>query len=391
MQHGDTLWRIADEQLGDGADWTAIAALNLGRTMAGGTRFVDPDQIRAGWRLHLPLAAGASAEHPPSAATPDGAAVRPGDHLPELLALGLGSLACAALARRARRRQRIDPFTGDLGLRDPVSDDAVDAGTLLRRFADVPALHSFEAANCLLGRTLEGDPAGPKVRAICVSVTGVTFWLTTPHAEAPAGFEPVQGGAAWHVDHVALGGQDSFTPYVPLALTVGDDTEGTWLVALGPGDVLPVLGEAAPSLLRALRASAGAWAWSDMIAVSDDPAVPLSAPTVERRTRQHLFFGDPASVPPEMARHSAVVTTAAVAASNLTILVDRQGATLHPLGRVLRPHLQSMEVAAALTELVAAPGAGDDAPAATTPGRIRRRLQVRGRRLCRPAGSRRAS
>ena len=66
VQPGDTLWRIADERLGDGADWTAIAALNLGRTMAGGARFVDPDQIRAGWRLLLPLAAGATDEHRPS-------------------------------------------------------------------------------------------------------------------------------------------------------------------------------------------------------------------------------------------------------------------------------------------------------------------------------------
>ena len=364
VQPGDTLWRIADEQLGDGADWTAIAALNLGRTMAGGARFVDPDQIRAGWRLHLPLAAGATDEHRPSPDTTGDGTARPGDHLPELIALGLGSLACAALARQARRRHRVDPFNGDLGLRGPVSDDAVDAATLLRRFADVPALHSFEAANCLLGRTLQDDPAGPKVRAICVSVSGVTFWLTAPHGDAPGAFEPVLDGAAWHVDHAALGEQDAFTPYVPLALPVGDDAEGTWLVALGPGDVLPLLGEAAPSLLRAMRAAAGAWAWSDMIAVSDDPDDPaarLAVPTVQRRTRHHLFFGDPASVPPDMAQHSAVVTTASVAASNLTVLVDRQGATLHPMGRVVRPHLQSMDVAGALAELTAAPGESDDA------------------------------
>jgi len=360
VQPGDTLWRIADDRLGDGADWTAIAALNLGRTMAGGARFVDPDQIRAGWRLHLPLATGARDEHPPPAATANHGAARPGDHLPELIALGLGSLACAALARKARRRHRNDPFNGDLGIGDPVSDDTVDAATLLRRFADIPALGSFEAANCLLGRTLEGDPAGQKVCAICVSDTGVTFWLTAPHDQAPVGFEPVQDGAAWFVDHAALGEQDLSTPYVPLALPVGDDTEGTWLVALGPGDVLPVLGEAAPSLLRAMRSSAGAWAWSDLIAVSDDSAAHLSAPTAGRRTRHQLFFGNPASVPPEMAPRSAVVTTAAVAASNLTVLVDGQGATLHPMGRVLRPHLQSTEVAAAMAELVAARGEGDD-------------------------------
>jgi len=365
VQPGDTLWRIADERLGDGADWTAIAALNLGRTMGGGARFVDPDQIRAGWRLHLPRAAGATDEYRPPRDTRGGGTARPGDHLPEMIALGLGSLACAALARRARRRYRVDQFNGDLGPRGPVSDDAVDAATLLYRFADVPALRSFEAANCLLGRTLQDDPAGPKVRAICVSDSGVTFWLTAPHGDAPGAFEPMLDGMAWHVDHAALAEQDAFTPYVPLALPVGDDAEGTWLVALGPGDVLPLLGEAAPSLLRAMRAAAGAWAWADMIAVSDDPNDPaarLPAATVERKTRHHLIFGDPASVPPEMARRSAVVTTTSVAASNLTILVDRRGATIHPMGRVVRPHLQSMEMARALTELIAAPDEGDDDP-----------------------------
>jgi len=360
VRPGDTLWRIADERLGDGADWTAIAALNLGRTMPGGARFVDPDQIRAGWRLHLPLSAGATVE-PPSRDPRGGA--RPGDHLPEMIALGLGSLACAALARQARRRHRADQFDGDLGLRGPGSDDAVDAASLLCRFADVPALHSFEAANCLLGRTLQDDPAGPKVRAICVSDSGVTFWLTAPHGDAPGAFEAVLDGAAWHVGHAALGQQDAFTPYVPLALPVGDDAEGTWLVALGPGDVLPILGEAAPSLRRAMRAAAAAWAWSDMILVGDDPDDPAAGPpvpTVQRGTGHHLFFGDPTSVPPELAPHSAVVTTSSVAASNLTILVDRHGATLHPMGRVVRPHLQPSQMAGALTELMTAPDEGDD-------------------------------
>ena len=353
VQPGETLWRIADERLGDGADWTAIAVLNLGHTMGAGTRFVDPDRIRAGWRLRLPLTAAATDEPPPLA---DGGAGRLGDHLPELVALGLGSLACAALARRARRRHRGVPFSGELPLVRASSDDAVDAAALLERFAEVPALQSFEAANCLLGRTLQGAPAGPRVRAICVSEAGVTFWLTEPHHDAPTGFVPVMEGSAWQVDHGVLGDQDAFTPYVPLALPVGDDAEGTWLVALGPGDVLPLLGEAAPSLLRSMRVAAGAWAWSDMIVATDDPdGLARTVATDPQMARHHLFFGDPGSLPAEVARHSAVVTTATVAASNLTVLVDRQAATLHPMGRVVRPHLQSVEMAGALGELMAPP------------------------------------
>ena len=358
VQPGETLWRIAEERLGDGADWTAIAALNLGRSMATGTRFVDPDQISAGWRLHLPLTAAASDEPQPPATRAAGTA-RPGDHLPELAALGLGSLACAALARRARRRHRPDPFSGDLPIVRAPSEGAVDAAALLERFAAVPALQSFEAANCLLGRSLQDAAAGPKVRAICVSGSGVTFWLSEPRDDTPAGFARVMDGSGWRVDHVvAQGDQDVFSPYVPLAFPVGDDAEGTWLVALGPGDVLPLLGEAAPALLRSMRAAADAWAWAEMIVVTDDPDHPaLGRPVAmdPQATRHHVFFGDPASLSAGAAPHCSVVTTATTAASNLSILVDRHGATLHPMGRVVRPHLQSEEMAGALRELRAPP------------------------------------
>ena len=54
VRPGETLWSIADSRSGDGADWTSIAALNLGTQMPGGVRFVDPDHLRAGWRLRLP-------------------------------------------------------------------------------------------------------------------------------------------------------------------------------------------------------------------------------------------------------------------------------------------------------------------------------------------------
>ena len=127
-----------------------------------------------------------------------------------------------------------------------------------------------------------------------------------------------------------------------------------------------------------------------MIAVSDDPDDPaarLPVPTVQRGTGHHLFFGDPASVPPDMAPHGAVVTTTSVAASDLTILVDRQGATLHPMGRVVRPHLQSTEVAGALAELTAAPGGVTTILAAPTSAGFRRRQQVTGRPHCRRARS----
>jgi hypothetical protein len=90
----------------------------------------------------------------------------------------------------------------------------------------------------------------------------------------------------------------------------------------------------------------------------------LRAKAADPLAARHLLcFGDPASLPPGASERTAVVTLAAVAASDLTILVDRRGATLHPLGRVLRPHLQSVETARRVQELLAPRGRpGPEAP-----------------------------
>lgn len=368
VQPGDTLWRIAADHLGDGADWTSLAALNLGRDVGAGERLVDPDQLREGWRLRLPAdirrsnnhAARAGAQHEPSHPSSPG-------HLPELIALGLGSVACAALARRASYRRRLGTRFSGVATPPPVpSEGAQDTATLLQRLAGVPALHSFEAANCLLGLSLEGRPSAPIVRAICISPSGVTFCFSeVEQDEPPAGFERVKDGTAWHVSHDVLDGHVPLFPHLPVVLPIGDDAEGTWLVPLQPGDVVPILGEAAPALLRAARAAVGSWAWSDAILVTEDPndaalrAEILASPSIGRPV---LFCGDPGSLPPEALARCAVVTMEAVAASDLTVLVDRHAATLHPMGRVVRPHLQSAETAEHIAELVASP-AKDESPA----------------------------
>ena len=42
---GDSPPSIAAARLGDGDDWPAITALNLGRTMADGLQFLDPTRF----------------------------------------------------------------------------------------------------------------------------------------------------------------------------------------------------------------------------------------------------------------------------------------------------------------------------------------------------------
>jgi DNA-binding SARP family transcriptional activator len=362
VQPGDTLWRIAADLLGDGADWTSLASLNLGRDLGGGAHFVDPDQLKEGWRLRLP----ADARRSPAHSGPAGDARHessPG-HLPELVALGLGSVACAALARRARRQRRLGArFSGDPISQPVPSEEAQDAATLLQRFAGVPALRSLEAANCFLGLSLEGRALRPKVRAICVSASGVTFCFNEAEAGAPPrGFDRVKDGMAWRVSHDALEGHDPCFPLLPVVLPVGDDEEGTWLVPLEPGDVLPLLGEAAPALWRAARVAVGSWAWSETVLVTEDPDDPalraetLADPSIARHV---LFCGNPAALPSAAGGRCAVVTMEPIAATDLTVLVDHHAATLHPMGLVVRPHLQSSETAQRIGELLApAPGPG---------------------------------
>jgi DNA-binding SARP family transcriptional activator len=360
VQRGDTLWSIADAAGGDGADWTTLAALNLGRAMGGGTHFVDPDHLRPGWRLRLPPAI----DGPETLATPaDARPDRPAkpDHLPELVALGIGSLACAALARRTRRRRAVSRMADLPPLPPGLSDGAIDAAALLHRFAGVPALQSFEAANCLLGQALrQGTGPEPHVRAVCVGPEGVTFVLGEAQPDAPPGFSAPTDGATWRVDHDRLGPPPPSRPYLPIALPVGDDDQGTWLVPVGPGEVLPLLGESGPALWQAARAAQESWTWADLVLVTDDPdelarALPRPAVDDPSTAPAGLFYGDPALLAPEVARRVAVVTTTGASAGGVTVLVDRHGATIHPLGRLVRPHVLRGALGAHVVELVTPP------------------------------------
>jgi DNA-binding SARP family transcriptional activator len=399
VQAGDSLWTIAETHLGDGADWTAIAALNLGHPMGGGHSFVDPSVILPGWTLRLPIEPGTQTAPPrqaeavvvdlvrpvptfsvlehaiedihlPGASAPQPHLVRPDQHLtrapdggaklPEVVALGLGAICCAALARRSRRQRILQQLAGgDPGAR---SSEAIDTDALLSRFDSVPALRAFERANCRLRQALETRPVGttvPGVRAVCVGSGGVDFWLTSATDWAPGGFSLRSEGEVWHIAHGALSHSESLPPQLPIALTVGDDDDGTWLVPLYPGACVPLLGEAAGDLARAMRTMQESWLWSDAVLVTDDPVV-ANAVTPSRDLTSVLFFGDPAALSPSAREVVATVTVTDQHASDLTVVVDHRAATLHPLGRVVRPHLLEYGTSLLLRELVETPLPVDD-------------------------------
>ena len=67
VQPNDTLWGIAERELGDPLRWSEIYNLNAGRAEPGGRTLGDPHWIYAGWTLLLPAAPSS----PPPATAPD--------------------------------------------------------------------------------------------------------------------------------------------------------------------------------------------------------------------------------------------------------------------------------------------------------------------------------
>ncbi|MFF4282876.1 hypothetical protein ACFY0Z_29360 [Streptomyces kronopolitis] len=64
VRPAESLWSIAEKELGDGTLWTAIAEANAGRTMPDGTVFRADGIVRPGWTLRLPAPRHAHSAHP---------------------------------------------------------------------------------------------------------------------------------------------------------------------------------------------------------------------------------------------------------------------------------------------------------------------------------------
>ena len=71
VQRGDTLWGIAERELGDPLEWSTIFQMNEGRPQPGGAALTEPHWIDPGWTLLLPTPATTS---PPPPTSPPGKA-----------------------------------------------------------------------------------------------------------------------------------------------------------------------------------------------------------------------------------------------------------------------------------------------------------------------------
>jgi DNA-binding SARP family transcriptional activator len=102
-----------------------------------------------------------------------------------------------------------------------------------------------------------------------------------------------------------------------------------------------------------------------MVLITEDPSIVarelalLDGSDTSTHAPQVLFFGDPASLSDAEGRQVAIVSQSVVSASDVTVLVDRNAASIHPLGRTVRPHLMGAETSAVVGQLVAQPPAVD--------------------------------
>lgn len=82
VRPAESLWSIAEKELGDGEQWRDIAELNQGRTMADGSTFHASTFLQPGWQLRMPDSHTARDNAPgPQGERSDSVTVHPGDTL----------------------------------------------------------------------------------------------------------------------------------------------------------------------------------------------------------------------------------------------------------------------------------------------------------------------
>lgn len=190
VQRNDTLWGIAERELGDPLRWTEIYALNEGRSEPGGATLDDPNWIYPGWTLLLPATTPAPSAPeapvaPPPPSTPGPTEPRPASAPPSSPTTPAPQPTVGAPNHHVHRQTAAAASAVELPSGSVVAASfaagvlsAIAIGRLRRR-------HGYRPSPPEPGRALGPPPLGPTIRRLAAT-------LALPDDETDTADEPLQ-------------------------------------------------------------------------------------------------------------------------------------------------------------------------------------------------------
>lgn len=295
---GDLVRALRGQPTGDGR-WSRRWAAALAGLLVAASAGTMSMRATAG----APAGGGAPSARPAATAS----ARPPGGHaatrIPvrgasaEIVALvGLGLLGAGALARRLHVLRRIAECLRQPGEAPPPPDpDSAWEEALLAPLADDPVLARIDDANRLLWRSLRVASAEVRAAAATIIVVragtdGIELLLGTACATAPEGFLAADHGRRWCLaaeltaDELAALAAGCGR-YLPALVPLGDDGSATYLLPLGPGRRLGLVGDepACRAALAALLVALRTLPWADEVGVE---LVGIAPPPLAERSYQ---------------------------------------------------------------------------------------------------------
>ncbi len=171
VQPRDTLWRVAEQELGDPLRWREIYELNAGRPQPDGAHLTEASVLRVGWQLVLPTRSASTG--------PDLVTVTSGESLSRIAAEHLGDPGRAADIF-TDNQNRPQPDGGRL--RDP---DLLQPGWILAM--PEPAQSPSAGSNAPV---ITDPPAPPVDRPVTPTTTPTTITPQTPPPERDESASP---------------------------------------------------------------------------------------------------------------------------------------------------------------------------------------------------------
>jgi nucleoid-associated protein YgaU/DNA-binding SARP family transcriptional activator len=280
VEPGDSLWGIAEGELGDGLRYGEVYELNEGRLQPDGRTLSDPDEIRPGWRLALPITPGlvdgahesltpptaTSAPTPPptlpvagpvvSTTVPTTTPTAPNrvvrapvadstqdeDSAALALALGLGTVTAAGLMWELRRRRRLQQRHRRVG--DRISMPEPELAAVEARVTSAASPVTVEtvrdALRALMASCVVAKRLLPDVVLVRVSSSTILLELQDDDPDAVPPFAAVNA-RTWQLDGPTQVGPDDPDPY-PALVTLGVDFDDLLLLNLESVGTLHVIG-----------------------------------------------------------------------------------------------------------------------------------------------------